>query len=126
MEKVSKSNNTQDTLYPSWRGGIIKHFGTYTFPKRDLELTIRKDKDLMDFELKNRKGKVLIHSPKNMTIYESWGIFLDSRNNFYLHSTDIGDFKWVRNKKDYRRIDLNDNLDTLADIPEEFRNEILP
>lgn len=123
-KKTISTLENEDTVYPNWKGGVIKHFGLYHFPKKGLKLLIQKNNDLLEFQLKNKWGKILLRSPKNMTVYESWAIFLDPKNNFWLHSTDIGDYEWVQNKRSYTCIELKEDLDTSKDVPDEFRDEV--
>lgn len=126
MQRISKLSSDQDTLYPFWHGGIIKHFGLYTFQKKGLELEVQKNNDLIEFKLKNKKGKILVRSPKNLTIYEKWSIYLDKKSNIWLHSSDIGNLEWICNKDSYQKRILKDGDEELAGIPEEFKMEIEP
>jgi len=87
--------NSCNSQIGNWQKRGITRYGSYSIDS--LTIDIYEENNYLKYELKDDKGKVLIENDMNISVYQSWGLFLDNERNLWVFSSDIGDAVWMRN-----------------------------
>jgi len=79
-----------------WQKKGITQYGNYSVDS--LTIDVYEESNYLKYDVKNNKGEVLIENDMNISVYQSWGIFLDNERNLWVFSSDIGDAVWIRDR----------------------------
>jgi hypothetical protein len=80
-----------------WPGGEIQDFGTYC--NGELTIRVAQVNGRLMFSVLDADSNIIIQQNRNMSVYQHWGLFLDSSKNFWVFSSDIGHSVWEKDHK---------------------------
>ncbi len=95
MVMLSCNRIGSEKVYEHWNKGNVDSFGAYINNKEQLRLSVYNDNGLLRYMLIQHTDTVL-RSSENASIYQKWHLYLDDDNNFWVDSSDIGTWVWIK------------------------------
>src|SRR6266567_9629344 len=83
----------------NWKGGVIDKYGEYRMASNKIVIFVSADSNLLQYVVKNDKGDTIIRTHENSSIFQSWMLFWDSKENLWVCSSDIGNWVWQKNSQ---------------------------
>lgn len=80
-----------------WSGGEIREYGE--FCNTEVNISVDEKDNFLKYEVRNKKGDVLIVQDMNISVVQSWGLFFDNKKNLWVFSSDVGTSVWERDSK---------------------------
>src|SRR5689334_1914877 len=102
-----------------WAKGEIVEFGTYC--NSEFRVKVYEENNFLKYEAVNKDDEILIQQDMNISIFQHWGLFLDSENNFWVFSSDVGISVWKKDSVTGNYTKMNfDHKVARNDVPEEI------
>ena len=101
MFSCRKTSSTKHYLTDS----IVRDYGKYIDEKTGLTLMVWKTNGLLKYSL-IRKSDTILTQNENASIYQNWLLYMDTSNNLWVCSSDIGSWVWLNKNGRYKKIDI--------------------
>ena len=110
-------------IVANWGGGPIDRFGEYRMLNNRVVIFVSKKNNVLQYIVENQAGDTIIQTHENSSIFQRWMLFWDKKDNFWVSSSDIGNFVWKKNDQGvYIKMDLSHNSSMRNDVPIELRH----
>ena len=76
--------------------GLINDFGEYKISGGTI-LKVMDNNGLLDYQMLDKKGKVLFETYTPISLYHRWGMYVDDTKTLWVFSSDRGNYKWAMN-----------------------------
>jgi len=73
----------------------------------------------LKYEVRDKKGDVLIVQNMNISVVQNWGLFFDDKKNLWIFSSDGGTSIWEKDSKGNHHRAFHRQL-TKDDVPQEL------
>lgn len=77
---------------------VIDDFGKYSV-SGGMTLHVSNKEGLLDYQLINSQGELLLETFTPVSIYHRWGMCIDDDQTLWVFTSDRGNYKWEKNSE---------------------------
>ena len=114
--------NNGKKIHKFLKGQLIQSFGIYIDKANNQILEVSNNNGLLKYSFLVKKDTI-IKNVENTSVYLNWGLYLDTSNNLWVNSSDIGSWVWLKKNGTYVKQTIK-SLPKTIKIPVKFYNSL--